>query len=237
MTLPAPLRRIVPDGMRDDVRLRALGLGLGLIPPRTMHSEQDARVLLDAAQGARVAVEIGVYEGASALALQAALPAGSELHLIDPFGRSADALPAGWGASEWATRRALARGARARGLDSPRIHWHTALSPDVARRWSAEVGLVFIDGDHSEAGCERDWLDWHPFVAPGGRVVFHDARANEPGGRGLPGPTAVLERHLRGAGTPGWEIVAEADRSVAVRRTPCRIARTRGAALEVRNGR
>ena len=57
------------------------------------------------------------------------------------------------------------------------------------------------------------------FVAVGGYVVFHDARADRQGGRGLPGPTAVVVRHFRtGGGTPGWEIVAEADRAVSVRR-------------------
>ena len=119
MSLPARLRRMAPDGLRDAPRLRALALGLGLIPPRTMHSEQDAALLLRAAEGARRVVEIGVYEGASALALQAVLPPGSELHLIDPYGSSPDALPAGWGASEWATRRCLAR-ARAGG---PEVLW------------------------------------------------------------------------------------------------------------------
>ena len=36
--LPQALRRLTPARLRDDVRLRALALGLGLIPPRTMHS-------------------------------------------------------------------------------------------------------------------------------------------------------------------------------------------------------
>jgi len=67
--------------------------------------------------------------------------------------------------------------------------------------------------------CERDWQDWSRFVAPGGRVVLHDARADRPGGRGLPGPTAVVARRLREPGTAGWEIVAEADRTVAAQRT------------------
>lgn len=94
-----------------------------------------------------------------------------------------------------------------------------ARSQDLAARWDQEVDLVFIDGDHSEAACERDWADWHGFVGVGGRVVFHDARAGEPGGRGLPGPSAVVARRFRGAPTPGWEILAEADRTVAVRRS------------------
>jgi hypothetical protein len=217
--LPQPLRRLTPTRLRDDVRLRALALGLGLIPPRTMHSAHDARVLLEAAQGARRVVEIGVYEGASALALCDVLAPGAELNLIDPFGRAPEALPSDWAASEWATRRAVARAARARGAGAPEIRWHVARSHEVAARWSREVDLVFIDGDHSRVGCELDWRSWHGFVAPGGRVVFHDARAGAPGGRGLPGPTEVVTRLFRNGDAPGWEIVAEADRTVAVRRT------------------
>ena len=217
--LPASMRRLTPARLRDDVRLRALAMGLGLIPPRTMHSPEDARVLLDAVAGARRVVEIGVYEGASALALLQTLGAEAELHLIDPFGRHPDALPRGWGASEWATRRVLARAVRRRGAQSPRVCWHVARSHEVAASWSGEVDVVFIDGDHSEEGCELDWSSWHRFVAVGGYVVFHDARAGEEGGRGLPGPTAVVLRHFRtGGGSPGWGIAAEADRTVAVRR-------------------
>lgn len=216
--LPQTLRSLAPEHLRDDVRLRALGVGFGLIPPRTMHSEDDARVLLDAARGARRVVEIGVYEGASALTLQRMLDADAELHLVDPFGRHPDALPSGWGATEWATRRVLARAARRRGVGRPTLCWHPALSSEVAAAWSRPVDLVFIDGDHSEAGCELDWLAWSPFVTVGGHVVFHDARADRAGGRGLPGPTAVVARHLRDRSSDGWSIVAEADRTVAVRR-------------------
>jgi len=217
--LPQALRSLTPPRARDDVRLRALGVGLGLIPPRTMHSAADAGTLLEAARGARRLVEIGVYEGASAVALCRELAPGAELHLIDPFGAHPDALPRGWGASEWATRRAVARAVRRRGREAPRVSWHVALSSEAASRWRGEVDLVFVDGDHSEEGCELDWVSWHRFVPPGGRVVFHDARQGQPGGRGLPGPTAVVTRHFRGAGTPGWEILAEADRTVVVART------------------
>lgn len=216
--VPQSVRRLAPVRLRDDVRLRALAVGAGLIPPRTMHSEEDQRVLLEAARGARRVVEIGVYEGSSALALQRELGPGAELHLIDPFGHHPDALPGGWGASERATRRLLARAGRRLGERGPVVHWHVAMSHEVAAAWHGEIDVVFIDGDHSEDGCERDWLEWSPFVAPGGHVVFHDARADRPGGRGLPGPTAVVARHLRGQRAQGWRICAEADRTVDVRR-------------------
>ena len=220
--LPASLRRLTPTRLRDDVRLRALAVGSGLIPPRTMHSEDDARVLLEAAKGAKRVVEIGVYEGSSALALCEMLEPGAELHLVDPFGSHPDALPSGWGATEWATRRVVARALHARGRDAPRVYWHVALSHEVAAGWAGEVDMVFIDGDHSEAGCELDWC----FVArlrrtPRPRGVPRRAR-RPAGGRGLPGPTAVVERHFRSADatttTPGWEITAEADRTVVVTR-------------------
>jgi predicted O-methyltransferase YrrM len=224
-TIPSRLRRLAPDGLRDNVHLRALAVGPGLIPPRAMHSREDAQLLSDAAKGARRAVEIGVYEGSSALVLCAALRPGAELHLIDPFGRRPDALPSGWGATEWATRRVVARAARRRGPEAPRVCWHVAVSDEVAARWSSAVDLVFIDGDHSERSCELDWRCWRPFVPVGGQIIFHDARADRPGGRGLPGPTAVVGRHFRdgaqaesGERDAGWALVAEADRTVAVRR-------------------
>jgi predicted O-methyltransferase YrrM len=216
--LPQRLRRLTPDHLRDDVRLRAVAVGFGWIPPRTMHSPAEAQLLAGLARTGGRVVEIGVYEGSSAAALCAAMEPGSELHLIDPFGHHPTALPLGWGATEWASRRVVARAARAGG---PAVSWHVALSEQVAATWSEQVDLVFVDGDHAEQACQADWEGWHPFVAPGGHMLFHDAREGRPGGRGLPGPTAVVDRLFRGGpdAVPGWQIVAEADRTVAVERT------------------
>ena len=217
MPLPRALRSAVPDRVRDDLRLRAAAVGLGLIPPRSMHSSAESELLARLAAGAHRVVEIGVYEAASAAVLCAALGADAELHLIDPFGHHPDALPSGWGATEWASRRVVARASRRAG--APRVVWHVELSWQTAAMWSAPVDLVFIDGDHSEQACQLDWDAWHPFVSPGGHVLFHDARAGEPDGRGLPGPTAVVTRTFRGeSGSPRWAIVDEVDRTVAVRR-------------------
>lgn len=217
--LPQALRRAVPDRVRDDVRLRAAAVGLGLIPPRSMHSPPESVLLARLAAGARRVVEIGVYEAASAVVLCGTLDADAELHLIDPFGHHPMALPSGWGATEWASRRVVARAARRRG--APRVVWHIARSEETATGWMDLVDLVFIDGDHSEAACQLDWDAWHRFVVPGGHVLFHDARADRTDGRGLPGPTAVVTRTFRGPdAVPGWAIVAEVDRTVAVRRSP-----------------
>ena len=217
MPLPPALRRLTPDRLRDDPRLRALAVGSGLIPPRTMHSDAERELLQGYAREAGRVVEIGVYEGSSAVALAHVMGPGQELHLIDPFGHHASALPSGWGATERASRRVVARAAAS---DGPRVVWHVAFSHDAAPAWREPIDLLFIDGDHAEQAVARDWADWHGFVAPGGHVLFHDAREGQPHGRGLPGPTAVVDQLLRGPGGPpeGWSIAAEVDRTVAVRR-------------------
>lgn len=38
----------------------------------------------------------------------------------------------------------------------------------------APIDLIFIDGDHSIKGVERDIMNWTPRVKAGGVVVFHD---------------------------------------------------------------
>jgi hypothetical protein len=216
MALPQALRSAVPDRVRDDVRLRALAVGTGLIPPRQMHSAAERALIQRLAGGAGRAVEIGVYEGASAAALCRVLDPGAELHLIDPFGHHPTALRPGMAGTEWASRRVVARAGARRG---PRVVWHVALSEAVARTWSAPVDFIFIDGDHAEEATRLDWALWHEHVAPGGHVVFHDAREGRPDGNGLPGPTAVVDRLFRGEdAVGGWHVVAEVDRTVAVQR-------------------
>jgi predicted O-methyltransferase YrrM len=219
MALPKAIRQLAPDRVRHDTRLRALFVGAGLIPPRTMHSDADAGVLRSIAQGRRRVVELGVYEGSSAVVLCEVLDPQAELHLVDPFGEHGWALPAGWGATEGASRRVVERARRRH--DGPQVTWHVDYSAAVAQRWHDPVDLVFVDGDHSEQGVRADWEGWHGFVEPGGAVVFHDARESQEGGRGLPGPTVVVDGLFRGAGAlAGWRVLAEADRTVAVVREP-----------------
>src|SRR4051795_2139454 len=122
MPLPKALRRLAPDRVRDDPRIRAVAVGTGVIPPRTMHSEAEAALLSELARGRRRVVEIGVFEGSSAVVLCDVLDPGAELHLIDPFGHHPSALREGAAATEWATRRAVGRAAR--GSQGLSVHWH-----------------------------------------------------------------------------------------------------------------
>lgn len=43
-----------------------------------------------------------------------------------------------------------------------------------------QVDLLFIDGDHTEAGVEADYRDYQHMVRPGGIIAFHDIVENQP---------------------------------------------------------
>ncbi|MEV0444887.1 class I SAM-dependent methyltransferase [Streptomyces spectabilis] len=47
-------------------------------------------------------------------------------------------------------------------------------SPQVARIWRAPLGLVFIDGGHTDEHASADYEGWAPHVAEGGLLVIHD---------------------------------------------------------------
>jgi MMP 1-O-methyltransferase len=47
-------------------------------------------------------------------------------------------------------------------------------SASIATRWTRPVGLVFIDGGHSEAAAAADFDGWTPHLLSGGLLLIHD---------------------------------------------------------------
>jgi predicted O-methyltransferase YrrM len=47
-------------------------------------------------------------------------------------------------------------------------------SAQVARLWRTPLGLLFIDGGHTDAAAGTDYESWAPWVAPGGVLAIHD---------------------------------------------------------------
>ncbi|MEU0393909.1 class I SAM-dependent methyltransferase [Streptomyces sp. NPDC006208] len=47
-------------------------------------------------------------------------------------------------------------------------------SPQVAKAWGGKVGLVFIDGGHTDEHATNDYEGWAPHVAERGLLVIHD---------------------------------------------------------------
>ena len=47
-------------------------------------------------------------------------------------------------------------------------------SAEVARLWRTPLGMLFIDGGHTDAAATTDYESWAPWVAPGGVLAIHD---------------------------------------------------------------
>ncbi len=152
----------------------------GFMPP------EEGLALYDAAvRGAALGplLEIGTYCGKSTVYLAAAAREhgtivvtidhhhGSEEHqsgweyhdpgLVDPVTGRVDTLPA--------MRRTL----QTAGVEDVVVAV-VGRSATVATLWSTPVGLVFVDGGHTEEAAWQDYHGWARHVLPGGLLVIHD---------------------------------------------------------------
>lgn len=153
--------------------------------PSFMYDEEEIalhRVARSLPPGAQVA-EIGAWIGRSSINLANALRgSGGHLYCIDPFlgrdvamndGRATaiygDVLDAVGTTQDEAFRSNVsAHGA------TELVTQVQGYSHEVARDWSRQLDLLFIDADHSYESVRRDLDDWTPFVKPGGWLVMHD---------------------------------------------------------------
>jgi len=188
-----------------------LFLWLGLRPVIAQHTQAEHEALQRWVSGRRQVVEIGVAEGASALALRESMAADGTLYLIDPFHLSR------W---KWINSQRHAAGAAVARSQNGEVVWIEKFSFDAVGEWTKTIDFLFIDGDHDEAAVRRDWEAWHGFVSPGGCVVFHDAREFADGWPvATDGPVRVVNALFREKPIPGWEIAEEVDSLVVVRRS------------------
>ncbi len=155
-------------------------------------------------------MEIGVAEGASAVALADGMDPEGCLYLVDPYHLSR-VPPLNF--LRRSAQRAVARQHR------PRTVWIQQFSHQAAKNWNTPIDFLMIDGDHAEQAVQQDWEDWHPHVVGGGIVAFHDARLF-PSGWTSPvyGPVRFINRRFRESSQGGWEIIDEVDSSVFVRK-------------------
>ena len=184
---------------------------LGLRGTVAQHSEAEERELTHYATGCRTIVEIGVAEGASALAFREVASPDGTVFLVDPYppGR----IP-GIDLTKLCAFRHVGRSKNAN------VQFILDFSYNAVKTWRAPIDFLFIDGDHSYEACWRDWRDWSRFVVPGGHVAFHDARVFA---NGWPnedwGPVRVVNELFNNNHSSPWEVVAEVDSVVMVRRT------------------
>ena len=139
-------------------REAAAGLGLPLLEVGT-YCGRSTILLADAAASAgTVAVTVDHHRGSEEQ------QPGWEYHdpsLVDPVTQRMDTLPA--------FRRTLF----AAGLEEHVIAV-VGRSPQVAKLWRQPLGLVFIDGGHTDEHANGDYEGWAPLVAEGGLLAVHD---------------------------------------------------------------
>ena len=127
--------------------------------------------------------EIGTYCGKSTIYLAAAVrDAGQFVITVDHHHGSEENQP-GWeyhdpGLVDPATGRLdtlphFRSTLAATGLEEQVIAI-VGRSADVAGLWRTPLGMLFIDGGHTDTAATTDYEGWAPWVAPGGALAIHD---------------------------------------------------------------
>jgi MMP 1-O-methyltransferase len=194
--LPAPpARPLLPAGV-----LAAAQGTRGFMPP----AEGLALFETAAAYAARGPVaEIGTYCGKSTIYLAAAARQAGQVVVTVDHHRGSEENQPGWeyhdaGLVDPATgkldtlphfRAALA----AAGLEEHVIAI-VGRSAAVAALWRAPLGMLFIDGGHTDAAAVADYEGWAPHVVPGGALAIHDVFP-DPADGGQP-PYRIFQRAL-----------------------------------------
>ena len=144
-----------------------LGHALGISAADTQTTDAERACLARGAAGRRAIVELGVYHGVSTRVMRSVMAPDGVLTAVDPYpvgrlGVSFERMVA--------TREA---GRERRGT----VRWVRQMSFEAAVGWREPIDFLFVDGDHSWAGIERDWRDWSPHMVAGGVVALHDSRS------------------------------------------------------------
>jgi len=127
--------------------------------------------------------EVGTYCGKSTIYLAAAAREAGQLVVTVDHHRGSEEIQPGWEHHDaelvdQATGRMDSLPFFRATLAAAGLEEHVVAvigaSADVSRLWRAPLGMLFIDGGHSEASVITDYEGWAPFVARGGALAFHD---------------------------------------------------------------
>ena len=137
-------------------------------------------------------VEIGSWQGKSTYCLARGLRSGT-VYAIDPFNGDAGAdLDSIREYEEKKGERDLSKiflSNMSRLGVIHKIQMKKGYSQDFYQEFSA-IHTLFIDGDHSIAGCTSDFHLYADKIVPGGFLIFHDYYADRP----ALGPTHVIQQ-------------------------------------------
>jgi predicted O-methyltransferase YrrM len=127
--------------------------------------------------------EVGTYCGKSTIYLAAAAREAGQLVVTVDHHRGSEEIQPGWEHHDaelvdQATGRMDSLPFFRATLAAVGLEEHVVAvigtSADVSSLWRAPLGMLFIDGGHSEASVITDYEGWAPWVARGGALAFHD---------------------------------------------------------------
>lgn len=146
-----------------------------------MTTRDELRFLAELARGVNGnIVEVGTYQGRSAIALAEASGADALVYAVDPYEyyqvMTDDRKPFIYTTDN---REVMLANVSRCGYDD-KISLINARSPEAAKSWSGSIELLFIDALHDYESAKADFEAWSPFVAERGVIVLHDYNV-EPG--------------------------------------------------------
>jgi len=152
-------------------------------------------------------LEIGSYCGKSTIYLAAAASDAGQLVVTVDHHRGSEEHQPGWeyhdprlvdpAAGRIDTLPSLRATLTAAGLED-HVVVVVGRSADVARLWGTPLGLVFIDGGHTEQAAITDFEGWAPWVASGGALAIHDVFSDP--AEGGQAPYRIYRRALDSGG-------------------------------------
>ncbi|MFF6999804.1 class I SAM-dependent methyltransferase [Streptomyces sp. NPDC008313] len=151
-----------------------------------MPADEGLALYAAAAEAGRLGLpllEVGTYCGRSTILLaDAARRAGVTAVTVDHHRGSEEQQP-GWDyhdeslvdpeAGRMDTLPTFRRTLHAAGLEEHVVAL-VGRSPQIAAFWRTPLGLVFVDGGHTDEHASADYEGWAPHVAEGGLLLIHD---------------------------------------------------------------
>ncbi|MEU9060434.1 class I SAM-dependent methyltransferase [Streptomyces sp. NPDC048430] len=168
-------------------------------------------------------LEVGTYCGRSTILLAAAARAAGLTALTVDHHRGSEEQQPGWEYHDTSVvdpeiglmdtlptfRRTLHRA----GLEEHVVAL-VGRSPQVAGVWDGVLGLVFIDGGHTDEHANGDYEGWAPKVADGGLLVIHDVFPDP-----ADGGQAPYRVHQRALASRAFTEISATDSLRVLRRT------------------
>lgn len=140
---------------------------IGVGSARTQTTERERAALRNHSKDKERGVEIGVFEGVTTCVLASQMREEGVLFAVDPF-------VAGRAGVNW-TKITARQQVKRHGLQH-KVRFVERYSFEACEMISGDFDFIFIDGDHSLGGIERDWSDWSGRVVADGIVALHDTR-------------------------------------------------------------